>query len=517
MYSSSSNINPQSCHFDRGNRALSTSTSEHATLAALDVINKGGNAIDGFIVAALVQCVVEHGSTSLCGAFAIHFYNAASGETQFANGWMRGSAAEHYSEDYSYQSPEAQTGPGMALPGYVEGIRAAHELGGRLPWKDLFEWPIYYAKEGFELTPNAYSMARVGNMSRYAEGQAIWMENGRYRVPGELIRQPSLAQTLKKLAEDGAEYFYQGEFAKHFIAKANALGGKHTLADMRNMLYSAEVGIQPLEGNYRDYKIVAPGNAMSIYAMHLVEAADLSSFKSSLHPEVVYAKSRIVEEVFLRSREYSEVTHSKFIEPSYAQERIDFVLNSPVRTESFDLLKANTNFIIVRDNDGNVAWCTHSINAAEAGGAGIIVDGVYASYLMNARHAKGSAGGPAGFMTNFALYQNGCPVYIAGTPGMGLFHGPFQTMINFGEFDMNAFEAVTIPRFGMGLKWTFDTLEMEGHFPEEVFQSLSHKGISYRRTSPSVATGLVGALRVDADGVAEIAQDPRRAGLAMAL
>lgn len=504
-------------HHCNGQKAMATSTSSHATQAALDVMDKGGNAVDAYISAALVQCVVEHGSTSLGGAFGINYFNASSRETSFVFGGIRGATADEYDEGYSYKSPEALGGRGMGIPGFIEGVRAAHQKDGKLPWQTLFEWAIHYADEGFEMTPTMYLMTSMSDKScRYPEGTAIWMNDGRYCLPGERIKQPALAKTLNTIAQQGAEAFYEGEFAEHFIERAKALGGQHTLADMKARLHSAETQLCPLEGDYRGHQFIAPLNGLSIYAMHLIEAANVRSIKTADSIEAVYTKIRIAEEILHTGKNYNPDSHAQFVSKAYAQQRIDFVLNSPVRPTHLDLL-FKTNFLAIRDNSGNVAWQTHTINCPEVFGAGIVVDGVYLSYITNRAHAKqGDLTAGSGTATCFALYKEGKPAYIAGSPGFGWFHGPYQVMTNMVEFGMPPLDAVQAPRFGLGSASTFNKTIVEGHHTEAVFTGLENRGIDYQRVSPSRLTGVVGAMHLKPDGFASLAQDPRRDGLALA-
>jgi gamma-glutamyltranspeptidase len=254
--------------------------------------------------------------------------------------------------------------------------------------------------------------------------------------------------------------------------------------------------------------------------MHLNEAAGLSRLDADCSPETMYAKLRIVEEIFHASPEYGPETHDRFISKRYAQQRIDSVLEGPVRKLPADMLyKTNTNILLVRDCDGNVAWGTHTINCPQVFGAGIVVDGAYVTYIMNADHAAGGTrtGFASGIWTTFALYDGGKPAFIAGSPGQAFFHGPYQVMTSMVEFGMSPIDAVRTPRFGFGAADTFYRVSLEAHCSDAVSDFLVRRGIDHQRISPAVSTGLVGAARIDQTGLAQIAQDPRRDGLVLAL
>ena len=86
----------------------------------------------------------------------------------------------------------------------------------------------------------------------------------------------------------------------------------------------------------------------------------------------------------------------------------------------------NTCFLVVRDEEGNAAWGTHSINTPTAFGAGILVEGVYAGYAIDRDHVRGGGATASGISTSYALYRDGVPRLIVGSPGFGFVHGPYQ-------------------------------------------------------------------------------------------
>ena len=221
---------------------------------------------------------------------------------------------------------------------------------------------------------------------------------------GETLVQEQLGKTLERVAADGPESFYTGEFAKKYVRR---------------------VAKQPLVGKCRGYQIAAAG--LIAYALRLNEALDLKAGgPARTNPESLFRQYRIMEEVFLSSPKYSKETHEQFVSPDFARKRADAVLKSPLRKLTFDAI-FNTCFLIVRDRAGNVAWGTHSINTPTAFGAGIVVDGVYAAHAMNREHVRGSGGSAPGVSTSLALFKDGKPHLVAGSPGFGFVHGRGST------------------------------------------------------------------------------------------
>jgi gamma-glutamyltranspeptidase/glutathione hydrolase len=497
-------------HYASGTKAAATTTSREATEAALWALREGGNAADAYMTAALTQTVVEPGLTSIGGGFGVEYFDAATGETRGASGAFGPAKNEPY--DFDRFSPVTQTGRAMPVPGYIAGLHAAHEELGKLPWKKLFEPAIAHAAGGALILPAIIEAAKRRG-SQHPEGKALWQKEGRFLKPREKLVQADLAAVLETVASDGPDAFYEGKFAEHYVKRARADGGRITLGDMAGWRKLMRIKEGKPEGDYRGYQVVSAG--LITYALHLNEALDLrSTGPAGENPETVFRQIRIMEEVFLATKKYSEKTHEKYVSPEYAHKRAHFVRTSPMRKVSLDAL-FNTCFIVVRDDKGNCAWGTHSINSPTAFGAGILVDGVYAAYVISRNHAHGSGGIAPGISTSFALYKDGKPRIIAGSPGFGFVHGPYQYGTGIVEWNLHPTEAMNLPRFG--LPGQDGKAVFESHYNDAVFEMLDRKEVAHRKSRPTPSTGLVGALVVDDDEKLHAVQDGRRAGFARAV
>ncbi len=496
-------------HYASGNSAAVTSTSREASESALWALAQGGNAADAYLTATLTQTVVEHGLTSIGGAFSIRFFDAATGQISSIVGPLGAAAAEPY--DFDRRSPVTQTGRAMPVPGFLSGVYAAHERYGQLEWTTLFEPAIKFANEGFPAAPLLVSAA-ARKAAIHDEGKALWLKQGRFLRPGETLVQTALGETLQSVANEGPAYFYEGQFATNYVRRAAADEGRITMEDMADWQNLSRTSEDRLEGDYRGYQISSAG--LITYALHLNEALDLkSSGPAKSSPDSLFRQYRIMEEVFLSTGDYSEETHQKYVSPEYARERADFVLNSPLRELTFDAI-FNTCFLVVRDRHGNIAWGTHSINTPTAFGAGILIDGVYAAHAMNKKHVSGSGGGAPGISTSYALFKDGRPVLIAGSPGFGFVHGPWQFAAGIVEWELSPGQAVSQPRFGLPRE--DGNVYVESHYDDEVFEMLGEREIPFFKGRPSPFTGLVGALLMDEDGTVHAVQDGRRDGYALA-
>lgn len=499
----------KSDHYATGNSAAVTSTSREATAAALWALDEGGNAADAYMTAAITQTVAEPGLTSIGGGFGIRYFDVKQGETTGIVGPLGPAAAEPY--DFDRNSPITQTGRAMPVPGFLAGVHAAHEKLGHLPWANLFEPAIEFAKNGVAVSPKIIESAkRKGTL--HPQGKALWMTDGEFLKPGEKLVQTKLGETLRAVAADGPSAFYAGEFARNYIARAKSDNGKLTLEDMSRWKELVRTMTNQPEGDYRGHQIL--GGGLIVYALHLNEALDLKATgPASKSPDSVWKQIRIMEEVFLSTNRYSKEHHERLIDPDYARQRAGFVLDSPRRKVTLDAI-FNTCFLVVRDKDGNLAWGTHSINTPTAFGAGIMVDGVYASHAISPSHVRGSGASAPGISTSYALFQDGKPRLIAGSPGFGFVHGPYQYGTGIIEWGLSPTAAMNLPRFSLPSR-DGRTL-FEQHYDQSVFEMLNRKGIAYTRGRPSASTGLVGALIIDEEERVHVAQDGRRSGFAKA-
>jgi len=500
-----------SCYWDVGGSAAVATSDHFATAAAVATLRAGGSAIDALIAAAAVQCVVENGSTTVAGMWISTSYDAESGQTTVVSSKIGPAEAEPY--DYGIESPEAYSGRAMPVPAWVAGAHRAWELGGRLPWPDLFEAAIALAQEGFDLYPEQYLRLRMGvTATRTAEGRAVWMRDGRNLQVGERVRQPALARTLRALADGGPAAFYEGEFARNYVATAQELGGRLTMADMARWRERATVHPLPLVGDYCGYQVGTDG-ALMVYALHLCQAAGIGSLDDA---EAVYAQVRIMEETFHATRQYSPATHDQFVDRGYAESRINEVLTGPVRPTSFDLFWSNTNTIVVRDGAGNATWLTHSVNTPQLFGAGIMVDGAYAARAINATHARTGDLLMPGLHIKLALYRDGKPYSVATSPGFSGVHAPIAFTVGLVQRNLNPLAAVAAPRFALPSPMTGNRPPFESHYPRSVFAMLESRGMPYFKCSPMSGTGRVSALVIEDERVHAV-HDVRGEGTAAAL
>ncbi len=250
-----------------------------ATSAARDILNRGGNAADAAVAAGFMLAVVEPSMSHLGGRTQILF-RSADGEYQGYNGMTEVPAA--------YEPPQVPVSQGygtVATPGVVAALARLHAEHGSLPWSVLLREPARIAGEGFALLPGAAARHESGlDQFRDDPGfQQIFVEaDGSAYDAGDVLKQPALARTIARLAENGAEDFYHGEIAQRIAADMAANGGFVSAGDLA--AYQVLDG-RPVMTRYRGYDIhslAAPaGGGLVVKALNILENFDIAALSEA--------------------------------------------------------------------------------------------------------------------------------------------------------------------------------------------------------------------------------------------
>lgn len=246
-----------------------------ATRVARDVINSGGNAVDAAVAAGFTLAVVEPSMSSLGGRIQI-LVRSPEGDYQGYNGMTEVPAA--------YVPPEVAVGQGygtIATPGVVAGLARLHAEHGSMPWSELLQESAQIARDGYVVLPGAAARHESG-LENFKDDpgfrQAFVEDDGSAFDAGDLLRQPALAKTISRLAEAGAEDFYNGEIAQRIAADMAANGGYVLLEDLA--AYKVLDGRLVTTG-YRGYEIhslAAPaGGGLVVKALNILENVDLAA------------------------------------------------------------------------------------------------------------------------------------------------------------------------------------------------------------------------------------------------
>ncbi|KAI8970606.1 gamma-glutamyltransferase [Pilobolus umbonatus] len=212
----------------KGSKAAVAVEAETCSDIGLEIIHKGGNAVDSAIASALCIGVMHNFATG--GFMLIRSPNGTYDLIDF-----RERAGERATRDMFVEDPSLAEigGLAVAVPGELRGLELAHQRHGSLPWYDLVAPAIQLARDGFKATEL---------LERRLKPEAIWMQslpewtdiyfqNGRMKKEGEIVKRPNLATTLERVAIEGADAFYTGDIARHLVDTVNANGGNLTMED----------------------------------------------------------------------------------------------------------------------------------------------------------------------------------------------------------------------------------------------------------------------------------------------
>ena len=382
---------------ERPGQAAIASPHPLATRAGEEVLRAGGNAFDAAVAVSAALAVVEPYGSGLGGGGFFLLHRAEDGHQVMVDARETAPAAAH--RDMFVDEQGARI-PGLSLdtvlaagiPGLPAALVHVSREYGRLPLGTVLAPAIRYAEEGFEVYPRL----RTGLERKRAELEAspasaeVFFPGGELPALGALLRQPDLARTLRRLAEQGHEGFYQGAVAEALAAAVQADGGLWTLEDLAGYRV---VEREPIVSRYRDARIVsAPppssGGVALATILNILEGYDLAAKPADLATHlVVEAMRRGYRDraLYLGDPDFVDVPVARLVHPVYAAG-----LRASIRTDRAlpsDLLPGiqareeapqTTHFSII-DADGNRAGVTQTLNfwfgsGIMAAGTGVLLN-----------------------------------------------------------------------------------------------------------------------------------------------
>ncbi len=213
-------------HLPWNKGAIVTAANPHAVYAAIDILKKGGSAVDAAIAAHSVLGLVEPQSSGIGGGGFMLTYNYNSEVISFFDGremapanatvdmFMNGDTVMSFGE-------ARQSGKAVGVPGTIALYSTVHEQSGKLPWSSLFEYAINLAEEGFIVSPRlagfVQAMQYQGRLSINKGSKDYFYPNGIPLKNGDLLKNPEYAETLRRIANEGPSAFYSGQIAQSIV------------------------------------------------------------------------------------------------------------------------------------------------------------------------------------------------------------------------------------------------------------------------------------------------------------
>jgi gamma-glutamyltranspeptidase / glutathione hydrolase len=474
-----------------------------ATQVALDILKKGGTAIDAAIAADAVLGVVEPTGAGIGGDIFAIIWSADKGKLYGLNGSGRSprSLKLEYFKEKGYEFIPSFGPLPVSVPGCVDGWFEMHDMFGRLPIRDILQPAIDYAREGFPVTEViSYALKQAETLKEYPNIKEVYMPLGRPPQKGEVFKNPLLANTLEKIVKGGRYEFYKGSIAKDIALFMKKQGGFLSYDDMYR--HHSE-WVDPINTNYRGYDVwELPPNGQGIAALqilNILEGYDLASmgFGSAEYMHLFTEAKKLAFED--RAKYYADPFFSKLpiaelISKKYAAERRKLIdREKAARIYDPGIIEGgNTIYLTVADKAGNmVSLIQSNYRGMGSGmcptGLGFVLQDRGEMFSLSEGHKNVYAPGKRPFHTIIPAFitKNKKPWISFGVMGGDMQpQGHAQIVINLIDFKMNLQEAGDAPRMHhvgssepTGQQMTNGgILLLESGFRTEVIQKLMSMG-----------------------------------------
>ncbi|WP_291072905.1 gamma-glutamyltransferase [Empedobacter sp. UBA5987] len=513
-----------------------------ASKVGVEILKKGGNAIDASIAVQFALAVVYPNAGNIGGGGFL-VYRDSKGKTDALD--YREKAPLKASEDmYWDKNGNAITDLSLygqfaaGVPGTVDGMVKAHEKYGKLNWKELVQPAINLAQKGFKITKQQASeltnkhndFVKYNSKTNALTSKSSWKE-------GDLLVQKDLANTLKLIQQKGRAGFYEGKTADLIVKEMKRGNGIISHEDLKQY---QSVWRTPVSGNYKGLKVISmpPPSSGGIALVSLFQSIEdypinKWGFQADSTIQVmVEAERRVYADraEHLGDPDFIKVPQKQLLDKSYNVSRMkDFSFDKATPSSAIKAGKIigkesmeTTHYVIV-DKDGNAASVTTTLNNSY--GSLVVVEG--AGFLLNDEmddfsvkpgtpNLYGLVGGKANAiepskrmlssMTPSILEKDGKLFMVVGTPGGStIITSVFQAILNVVDFGMTMQEAVAAPRFHH--QWLPDQIDYEPNaISENVRESLKQKGYTLKERKPY---GRVEGILVNIDGTYQAGADPR--------
>ncbi len=486
----------------RAPHGMVASANRIASEVGVDMLQRGGNAVDAAVAVAFALAVVYPSAGNLGGGGFMLVRLRAGRTTAIDYREMAPVAATR--NVYLDQKGDLLSGEGSStlgyraagVPGTVAGMALALKQygSGRLTWAQLIEPARRLAAQGF---PLSYALAnglrgKQDSFSLYADSKRIFLNDGRFYKEGDIFRQPELAATFRRLQTGGAREFYEGQTARLIAADMKRHNGLMTLADLRGYIAKERV---PVRTSYRGNEIISmpppsSGGVILIEMLNILEGYDLRAMGWSsadrYHVTAEAMRRAYADRAeYLGDADYANVPVAGLIDKAYAARQRGTI--NMERASSSDKVRAGnppgsesaeTTHFTIADRAGNVVANTYTLNGSYgakvvAHGTGFLLNNEMDDFaakpgtanmyglIQGERNAVAPHKRPLSAMTpTIVLHQDGTFWFTAGSPGGStIINTVMQVITNVIDFDMNIQQAIDAPRIHH--QWLPDELAFE--------------------------------------------------------
>jgi gamma-glutamyltranspeptidase / glutathione hydrolase len=501
--------------------AIVASVHELASRAGVEVMQSGGNAVDAAVATGFALAVV-HPQAGNLGGGGFLLLRTSTGQTHFIDFREKAPAA---ATENMYLDAQGNVIKDLSLigyksigvPGSVAGLVYAEKKYGKLSLDQVIAPAIRLAREGFPLSYEDAEDLKDEDLSKFADSKRLFQRDGDFYKPGEILKQPELARTLERIAQNPDD-FYHGAIARELAAAIHRGGGLITAADLANYEVKER---EPIRGTYRGYDVIsAPppssGGVALVEILNILEGFDLAKF-GNRSAETIHLTSEAFRRAFydradfLGDPDFTRIPVPQLIDKKYAAAWRDTIdpnhasVSKDLKRPPFDGLervahrgrramdesKHTTHYSVV-DPEGNAVAVTTTLNDSfgsrvTAEGLGFLLNdemddfaskqGVPNVYglIQGPANAIGPAKRPLSAMTPTIVLKDGKLFLVLGSPG-----GPtiITTVANIlmgvVDFGLDIQEAVNAPRFHH--QWLPDQILVEDRLSPDTMNLLRSKG-----------------------------------------
>lgn len=529
--------------------AMIASPNPQASQIGLDVLKKGGNAVDAAIAVSFALSVLRPQSTGIGGGGFLLFYDQAKDKSVAIDFRETAPLAAHrdmYLSNGQADTSLSQDGAlAVAVPRLVAGLGFIYEnyASGKIPWADLIQPSIRLALEGFPVYPRLAeaTLTRQPILARFESSKQIFLPDAKPLQTDQILIQKDLARSLYEIAAKGWQSFYQGGIAWKVVNTVRRYGGILSLQDFQQVKVFE---IEPVTGTYRGHAIVSmpppsSGGTILIEMLNILEKFPLKR-QGPHHVHTAHVITEAMRRAFLDRAVYMgdarfvKVPVKGMIAKEYAKAQAASInLKKATPSDglgsnglSFKESDSTTHFSIV-DSAGNAVASTQTINylfgsGLVAAGTGIVLNnemddfsiapGVPNIYGLVGSEANAIAPGkvPLSSMSPTLVFDPKGNLYlVVGSPGgPKIITAVLHTILNLIDFKATPLQAVAAKR--MHHQWLPDQLMMEaGLYPEAVVKQLTQMGHDVQEVPNPSLVMLVARSQEGWIGVA----DPRGEGV----
>ncbi|SET59475.1 gamma-glutamyltransferase 2. Threonine peptidase. MEROPS family T03 [Oceanobacillus limi] len=464
-----------------------------ASQAGLEILKKGGNAIDAAIATAACLTVVEPTSNGIGGdAFALVW---TKGELHGLN--SSGKSPKSISIDAVKASGHEEIPTHGWIPVTVPGVPGAwaelSEKFGKLPLEEVLEPAIKHAEEGYPVSPTLgkFWKGAHNNFKKKLTDDVFqhWFDtfapNGRAPKVGEVWSSKGHAETLRSIAKTKAESFYRGELAEKITSFSKENGGYLTAEDLAE--FKPE-WVNPIGVNYRGYDVwEIPPNGQGIVALQALNMLKGFDFPEKESVDTYHKQIEAIKLAFADGQKHvTEESHMRYtteqmLSDAYADERRKLIGEEALLPEAGDPSLSGTVYLATADGEGNmVSFIQSNYMGFGSGlvvpGTGIALQNRGHNFSMDPNHVNALEGGKRTYHTIIPGFMTKGDQAVGPFGVMGGFmqpQGHVQVVMNTVDFGLNPQAALDAPRW----QWMKEkVVEVENRFQHDLAQGLARKG-----------------------------------------